>query len=65
MSIWLRIILAIVISFVVLGFVAAVLELNDIPVGSWPASSGVAAGFLFLWFTKRKAVRDDANSDAA
>ena len=59
MSIWLRIILAIVVFFGVLFAVAAILELYDIPVGSWPASSGVAAGFLFFWFTPKKAEDDD------
>lgn len=61
MSIWLRIILAVVIWFVVMFIVAAVLEVTGVNRGSWPASSGVAAVILFLWFTKRKAVDDDAD----
>lgn len=58
MSIWLRIILAVVIWFVVILVVAAILEVNGIDRGSWPASSGVAAVILFLWFTRRKLMDD-------
>ena len=63
MSIWLKIILAVVIWFVVMFIIAAILEVTGINRGSWPASSGVAAVFLFLWFTRRKPVGEDAKSD--
>lgn len=56
MSVGLKIILAIVIWFAVMFVVAAVLEVSGTSTGAWPASSGVAAVVVFLWFVRRKTV---------
>lgn len=63
MTLWLRAPLAILVSFITLFIVAAVLEVNYIPVGSWPAGSAVAAGFLFIWVTRGRTRTDTINNE--
>ena len=52
MAIWLKLIIAILISFVGIVVTAAMLEILEIEKGAYPTAVGSAAAMIF-WFSKK------------
>ena len=54
MAIWLKLIIAILISFVGIVVTAAILEILEIEKGAYPTAIGSAAAMIFWFFKKSK-----------
>ena len=61
MAIWLKLIIAILISFVGIIVTAAILEILEIEKGAYPTAVGSAAAMIF-WFSKKVKVKTSASA---